>query len=121
MSKVTVIDKLPLFGSHNDKIMDAALAEMSTDIIRLARPSTPYFQGLLRASARFQRIRAKKYKTGYYKEYARRLEFGDGFAFKTAGTKAHYLRDAGRQVAMNAKNYLLKHGQRGLRQFGGGL
>lgn len=128
MAKVTVIDRMREFASKNEAAMDAALAEMATDIIRMARPLTPYFQGRLRASARFERVKRLSYKVGYYTEYAAYQEFGqrrDGSHIvrrhTTGGTKTHYLSDSGRQVTKNAPAYVRKHADRLARSFRSGV
>ena len=117
MNKVIVIDKLPRFKGSLYNVMDDALNEGARDTLLKAKTKAPVEHGHLRGASEIKRVGRLKQRISFWIEYARFQEFGgDGKRrvrkYTTAGTGAHYLRNAGDEQARMMPNIIKKHAQR---------
>lgn len=106
-----VINKLLDFVRKNSGAMDVALNRMAVDVERLSKAQVPLKHGQLRSSGSHVKNGPLSYSVSYNKKYARFQEFGGDDKrvvknYSKPGTKSFYLRDAGKEIAKNALNYI---------------
>lgn len=117
MSRVIVKDKLPLFKKNLYFVYNDALREGSRDILVKAKERAPLKKGHLRADSNFGQIGVLRWRTSFWKEYARFQEFGgDGKRkvrhYTTPGTGKAYLKRSGDEIAKKLNYTFKKHSVR---------
>ena len=114
---VKINDKLPQFRRNLYAVMDDALKEGSGDLLRKAKQRAPFKAGQLRGETEAKRVSPLKWRTSFWKEYARFQEFGGDSSHRVrnysyAGTGKRYLKSSGDEVAQRLKLQFIKHAKR---------
>jgi hypothetical protein len=114
VKKLHVNDRMPIWKPLMIQYMDDAIMDAASDIATLSKRRAPFKTGDLRRRMTVKKPRRLVRTVGYYIEYARFQEFGGDNRrtvrkYSTAGTGAHYLRNAGDQVAGKIKYKFKKH------------
>ncbi len=114
---VRIIDKLPDFKRITSAVLSDALDEAGRDILIDAKNHAPYNKGALRRESVLSVVSTHKRRISFWVEYARFQEFGGDSKrrvrnYGTAGTGAHFLRNAGEKAVTNFPATLAKHGAR---------
>lgn len=117
MSRVTIDDRLPAFKMKLRNAYDDALGETAKDALIDAKNHAPYAKGGLRREASAEQVVSLKWRISFWIEYARFQEFGGDSRrrvrnYTTAGTGAHFLKNAGDKATDKLRSTLMKHGLR---------
>lgn len=112
-----VINKLPSFSNSARSVLDDAVKEAARDGYIKAKQHAPFDKGGLRSQSHFKKIKQMHQRISFWEEYARFQEFGGDASrrvrnYSTAGTKAHYLKDAGDEQARKISRTFAKHAKR---------
>lgn len=110
MSRITVIDNLPRFGTLAGQATDRALNRMAVDIERMSKAQVPVKHGQLRSAGHHTKLGYLRYQIYYNMVYARFQEFGGDLKrrvrrYTKPGSKSFFLRDPGNHIAKQAVEY----------------
>lgn len=101
-TKVVIQSNMSKFISKNQSVMDMALSNAATDIIRLSKMQVPHDTGNLQNTGKIKRLGVMKFEVSYNESglapYARRWEFTTPPHGFKKGRKSHYLSDPGDQI-----------------------
>ena len=114
MSNVTVIDKLPLFAIMSRAALNNALREAARDGLIDAKEHAPFSKGDLRGVTDVHEFKLLTWRISFWMEYARFQEFGGDSKrqvrnYSTAGTGAHFLKNAGDKQREKLRMNFAKH------------
>lgn len=112
-----IVNKLPRFQRVLFNVYDDALKEAARDTLIKARNRAPFQKGQLRAQSNFRSVRPLLQRVSFGIEYARFQEFGGDRRrrvrrYSTAGTGAHYLKNAGDAQSKVLGGIFKKHSTR---------
>lgn len=114
---VKVTDKMPFFTKALKAVYDDAVSETAKDVLIDAKNHAPFDKGGLRRESEVSQETPLRWRVTFWIEYARFQEFGGDKKrrvrnYKTAGTGAHFLKNAGDAGMTKLRLALSKHGLR---------
>lgn len=112
MSAVTVHDKLPTFKRNLYDVLSDAFKEAARDVVIDSKDKAPFKKGGLRSDVNVTKPSNLHYRITYHKEYAAIQELKQHQNYSTAGTGAHFLRNAGNAQVNKLKLLVRKHASR---------
>lgn len=103
---------MPQFKRSLYNVMDDAFKEGARDALINAKTKAPFQKGGLRSDADINKEGALHWRIAFYKEYASVQELKEHRNYTTAGTGAHFLKNAGDEQREKLKLIAKKHAQR---------